>query len=165
MPDSVSSAWKTMPAAPMRLVVNSSTDHDRPTGAVSSTRNCTVVFAPMLPTLSTARSVRSWTPSSRVKVTLSALVDVQALVPSAYCTLATPEPWPSVAAVLRPLTVTVVDCCHADPSPTVTVPTVGPVRSIPTNIVVVAESPERAYTVSRDDHVPSLMLPLLQSHP
>ena len=74
--DAASSALNETLAAP-RLVVSSSTDHERPMGAVWST-NGHGAGGTGVPTRSVARSVRAWTPSVRVRSTASLVVVVHA---------------------------------------------------------------------------------------
>ena len=74
MPEPLSLASSVMLTAPLRLVVSSSTSQPEANGSVLSTRTVTVLLAPVLPTRSVGRKTISWTPSSKVNVSVSLVV-------------------------------------------------------------------------------------------
>ena len=66
-------------------------------------------------------------------------VEVHTVPSNEYSVVETPLPCPSSALLMRPLKVTREDFCQLEPSPTVTLDSVGPVRSIPMKRVCEAE--------------------------
>ena len=93
------------------------------------------------------------------------MVWVQELPSRLISVYATPLPSPSSTELIRPVRVTVDVVTQPVLEPVDTLPIVGPVRSMPMNIVCDADSPESSYTVSLGFQVPSENPPDDHCHP
>ena len=119
----------------------------------------------MLPTLSVALSEIVWMPSFNVNEYESPPVCVHAVLSRLISVNERPLPSPSSTELTKPVRVTDEEVDQPVLEPVETVPMLGPVRSIPMNIVCVAVSPELSYTVNLGFQVPSVKSPEDQSQP